>query len=371
MGQIKNIKLHIVTDIKNSNTQHTTMVRSKKNKLPIEREGIKAENPESYYTLADEEIGRGKFSVVKKATCKKTGKTYAAKIIRFDEENIRYAIREYDLMSGNLQKLEENETLKRSLPFLHETYLVRKYLILIMDLCDGRTLLEYFSSKHSISEDDVAVVVRWLCQVLKELHSNNIVHLDIRPTNIRMTSLNDMKLLDFNSARHLANKKAGEVVDVIGDTEFCAPEMLSFDRVQPNSDMWSVAVIMYILLSGVSPYFYEDEAKVTLHVEKVKYEFCPEFDSISNTAKDFIKKIFKRGPEMRMSAATALAHEWLSEGQATVRKNSKITQQDVIGATDARLYNEEGEEYIDASLVFKTYEEEEHISTEEEDSDDE
>ena len=42
-----------------------------------------------------------------------------------------------------------------------------------------------------------------------------------QPTNIRMTSLNDIKLLDYNSARHLANKKAGEVVDVIGDTEFC------------------------------------------------------------------------------------------------------------------------------------------------------
>merc|ERR1712142_343639 len=371
MGQIKNIKLHIVTDIKNSNTQHTTMVRSKKNKLPIEREGIKAENPESYYTLADGEIGRGKFSVVKKATCKKTGKTYAAKIIRFDDENIRYAIREYDLMSGNLQKLEENETLKRSLPFLHETYLVRKYLILIMDLCDGRTLLEYFSSKHSITEDDVAVVVRWLRQVLKELHSNNVVHLDIRPTNIRMTSLNDMKLLDFNSARHLANKKAGEVVDVIGDTEFCAPEMLSFDRVQPGSDIWSVAVIMYILLSGISPYFYEDESKVSSQVEKCIYDVDDNLETVSAEAKDFIKKIFKRAPEMGLTAEKALQHPWLSVDYAPTRKNSKIVQQDRIKETDERLLSEEEEEYIEASFVFRTFEEPEYISPESSEGEDE
>jgi len=347
------------------------MVKSKKSKLPVERPGIKAENPELYYTFDSEEIGRGKFSVVKKATCKKTNKVYAAKIIKFDDDSLKFAIREYDLMVSKIKDLEENDIARKSLPQLHEAYLVRKYLIIIMTLCDGKTILDFFSQKHSITEEDVAVVIRWMCDILNVLHSNNVVHLDIRPTNIRMTSLNDIKLLDYNSARHLANKKAGEVVDVIGDTEFCAPEMLSFDRVQPSSDMWSVAVIMYILLSGVSPYYYEDEAKVTLHVEKVKYEFCPEFDSISKSAKDFIKKIFKRGPEMRMSAATALAHEWLSEGQATVRKNSKITQQDVIGATDTRLYNEEEEEYIDASLVFKTYDEEEHISSEEEDSDDE
>jgi len=344
------------------------MVKAKKNKLPIEREGIKAENPELHYTFDTEEIGRGKFSVVKKATCKKTGKVFAAKIIKFDEDSLKFAMREYDLMVGKMKELEENDVLKRSVPFVHETFLVRKYLIIIMTLCDGRTLLDFFSTKHSITEEDVAVVVRWMCEVLNVLHSNNVVHLDIRPTNIRMTSMNEIKLLDYNSARHLANKKAGEVVDVIGDTEFCAPEMLSFDRVQPGSDMWSVAVIMYILLCGESPYYYEDEARVSQSVEKVQYKMDEGFETISKDAKDFIKKIFKRGPEMRMTAAAALQHEWLSEAKGNLRKSSKITKQDVIGKTDARLYSEEEEEYIDASLVFRTFNEEEHVSTEDEDS---
>lgn len=345
------------------------MVKAKKNKLPIEREGIKAENPETYYTFDTEEIGRGKFSIVKKVTCKKTGKVFAAKIIKFDDDNVRFAIREYDLMMGKIKDLETDEKIGRSVPFVHETYLVRKYLIIIMTLCDGRTLLDFFSKKHSITEDDVAVVVKWFCEVLHVLHSNNVVHLDIRPTNIRMNSLNEIKLLDYNSARHLANKKAGEVVDVIGDTEFCAPEMLSFDRVQPGSDMWSVAVIMYILLCGRSPYYYEDEARVSQSVEKVQYSMDDGFESISKEAQDFIKKIFKRGPEMRLTAAKALEHPWLSDERASIRKNSKIVVQDTIAETDSRLYSEEEEEYIDASLMFRTFEEEEYESPE--DSDDE
>merc|ERR1712142_1185519 len=371
MGQIKNIKLHIVTDIKNSNTQHTTMVRSKKNKLPIEREGIKAENPESYYTLADEEIGRGKFSVVKKATCKKTNKVYAAKIIKFDDDSLKFAIREYDLMVSKIKDLEENDIARKSLPQLHEAYLVRKYLIIIMTLCDGKTILDFFSQKHSITEEDVAVVIRWMCDILNVLHSNNVVHLDIRPTNIRMTSLNDIKLLDFNSARHLANKKAGEVVDVIGDTEFCAPEMLSFDRVQPGSDIWSVAVIMYILLSGISPYFYEDENKVSSQVEKCIYNVDENLETVSAEAKDFIRKIFKRAPEMRLTAEKALQHPWLSVDYAPTRKNSKIVQQDRIKETDERLLSEEEEEYIEASLVFRTFEEPEYVSPESSEGEDE
>jgi len=340
------------------------MSKAKKSKLPIERDGIKAENPEKYYTFAEEEIGRGKFSVVKKVTCKSTGKAYAAKIIKFDDVSLKFAIREYDLMaSGKLAH--------KSIPELHEAYLVRKYLIIIMTLCDGKTLLDYFAEKHSITEDDIAVVVKWMCTLFAELHSKNVIHLDIRPTNIRLHSMNDIKLLDYNSARHVANKKAGEVVDVIGDTEFCAPEMLSFDRVQPGSDMWSVAVIMYILLSGISPYYYDDEAKVSLCVEKVKYEFHENFADVTAEAKDFIKKIFKRGPEMRMTASAALEHKWLSDDYAAMRKRSTIVQQDLIKKTDERLYSEEEEEYIEASLVFKTYEEEEHVSTESEDDEDE
>merc|ERR1712159_289878 len=290
-------------------------------------------------------------STVKSVKSKVDGKQYAAKMIYFDDDT-RFAIREYDLMkSGKL--------VNKGLAQLHEAYMVRKYLIIIMELVDGETLLDQFYRRHSVTEDDVAFVIQELCEILDFLHQQNIVHLDIRPTNIRFQG-RDIKLLDYNSARHLANKKAGAVVDVIGDTEFCAPEMLNFDRVQPGSDMWSVAVIMFILLSGESPYYYEDEARVSQSVEKVAYAMDEGFETISKDAKDFIKKIFKRGPEMRMTAATALQHEWLSDAKGNLRKSSKITKQDVIGKTDARLYSEEEEEYIEASMVFRTFNEEEY-----------
>ena len=99
---------------------------SKKVKLPIERDGIKPENPEKYYEFGDE-IGRGKFAVVKQVVSKTSGQKFAAKIIKFDSESLKFAIREYDLMVGG--KLEHKGSVK-----LHEAYLVRKYLILILEL---------------------------------------------------------------------------------------------------------------------------------------------------------------------------------------------------------------------------------------------
>jgi len=296
--------------------------------------------------------------VVRKATCKDSGKVYAAKEIYFDDESLKFAIREYDLMVGG--KMQH-----KSLVTLHKAYMVRKYLILIMDLADGKTLLDHFAHKHSITEDDIAGAVKQMCEVLDFLHQQNIVHLDLRPTNIRVVG-RDIKLLDYNSARHLANKKAGGVVDVIGDTEFCAPEMLNFDPVLPASDMWSVAVITYILLSGISPFFYEDENQVLQTVQTVKYEWdASAFSKISTEAKDFISKCLVRAPEFRPTAADALAHPWLDDKNQGKRKAIAITAQDVMEETDSRLLSEETEEYVEASFVFRTFDEEEFESPEE------
>jgi len=332
----------------------------KNSKYPAFREGIKYENPETYYTFGDEIGGnsKGKMSIVKEAVSKVDGTKYAAKMIYFDDD-VKFAIREYDLMADKEERLAHKGLVK-----IKEAYMVRKYLIIIMDLVDGKTLLDAFANRVSITEDDVAQTIKQLCEILHNMHSKNVVHLDIRPTNMRFDG-RMLKLLDYNSARHLANKKAGGVVDIIGDTEFCAPEMLNFDPVLPGSDMWSVAVISYILLSGVSPYYHEDEKKVLETVQSVKYEWDDAFQSITSEAKDFIKKCFIRAPEMRLTAEAALKHPWLSNDLESKRKKVNIKCQDTLMKTDMRLLSEEEEEYVEASFVFRTFEEEEFVSPDE------
>ena len=143
------------------------------NKIPIERDGIKYENPEKYYEFEDEEIGRGRFSVVKVCTKKADGSKYAAKIIKFDSDTLKFAIREYDMMTND--KFNHG-----GLAQLHKAYVVRKYLILIMELVEGKTLLDHISDRHTLTEDDVSQVVRQILKILVHMADKNIVHLDLR-----------------------------------------------------------------------------------------------------------------------------------------------------------------------------------------------
>jgi len=330
------------------------------------------DKPNKFYTLTStegdgEEIGRGKFAIVCKATSKSDGKVYAAKMIYFDDD-ARFAEREYTLMKSQMPD-------HSGLVKLHQAYLVRKYLILIIDLVDGETLVESFCKRHSATEDDVAVIIRQLCEILAVMHAQNVIHLDIRPTNIRFEG-RDIKLLDYNASRKIANKTAGAVVDVIGDTEFCAPEMLNFDPVLPATDMWSVAVLAYILLSGISPFFHEDEDQVLKCVQTVtwpgsKNDWPDAFDEISTEAKEFIKKNLIRAPESRMTAADACKHAWLSSDLMAKRKKSDLTRGalDEMEVTDKRLLDEEEEDYCDGSFVFRTFQEEEYDSPVEDDDD--
>lgn len=326
------------------------------------------------------EIGMGKLSIVNLVTEKSTGNKYVAKKIYYDDD-VKFAEREYKLMMGISERQKKGAFEPK--PFfthagfvkIHEAFILRKYMVIIMENADGPTILEYVSTKNSYTENDAASLVKQILEALAYCHSYNVVHLDIRPSNIRVQKGGVVKIVDYNSARELANKKAGAVVDVIGDTEFCGPEMLNFDSVTPTSDIWGVGVLTYILLTGISPFFHEEEAKVLQAVVKVEYD-DPETD-ITSEAKDFLSKkstrVFRKAPEIsednptsRFSAVQALGHAWLDDGLASKRKGKDLggVQSD-IEDTNKRLMAEEEEDYVCCSGELRSFAEDEYESPEE------
>ncbi|NWR81880.1 MYLK protein, partial [Centropus unirufus] len=99
-----------------------------------------------------------------------------------------------------------------------------------------------------------------------------------------------------------------------GTPEFMAPEVVAFEPVCLTTDMWSVGVICYILLSGESPFQGDNDLETLSNVTAARWDFEEEtFSEISQQAKDFIAELLQKDPRRRLASAGALLHPWLQQ----------------------------------------------------------
>ncbi|XVF15910.1 hypothetical protein REPUB_Repub09cG0197200 [Reevesia pubescens] len=191
------------------------------------------------------------------------------------------------------------------------------YVYIVMELCEGGELLDRILSKKDsrYSEKDAAVVVRQMLKVAAECHLRGLVHRDMKPENFLFKSTREdspLKATDFGLSDFIRPGKRFQ--DIVGSAYYVAPEVLK-RRSGPESDVWSIGVITYILLCGKRPFWDKTEDGIFKEVLKNKPDFRRKpWPTISNGAKDFVKKLLVKDHRARLTAAQALSHPWVREG---------------------------------------------------------
>uniref|UniRef100_A0A8C0F751 Protein kinase domain-containing protein n=1 Tax=Bubo bubo TaxID=30461 RepID=A0A8C0F751_BUBBB len=169
------------------------------------------------------------------------------------------------------------------------------------------------------TEPSSAQYVQQILEGLRFMHGQAIVHLDLKPENIVCVSPGShwLKIIDFGLAR-----KLNTPVKVLhGTPEFMAPEVIAFEPVGFSTDMWSVGVICYILLSGESPFQGDNDMETLINITAAQWDFEEEiFSEISQQAKDFISQLLQKDPRHRLSSVGALLHPWLQQPQPSSTK---------------------------------------------------
>ncbi|XP_038044559.1 serine/threonine-protein kinase 17A-like [Patiria miniata] len=262
------------------------------------------------YTVQNE-LGRGRFAVVRKCTCANSGRDFAAKFVRKRKmgrschEDILKEIRILEMSTDHPRMIR-----------LHEVFETSSEVILVLEFAAGGELHPYCvaEKEDAFTEQDVVRLVRQILEGVHYLHQNNIVHLDLKPQNILLTSglpcLGDIKLIDFGIARLVHN---GEVIrDIVGTPEFVAPEVLNYEPITLATDMWSIGVLTYVMLTGISPFAGDDKQETFLNISQVNLDFPLEFfQDISDDAMDLIRRVCIKEPEKRLTAEECLNHPWL------------------------------------------------------------
>lgn len=273
---------------------------------------MKTENFNNLYTLTPKELGRGKFAVVRQCISKSTGQEYAAKFLKKRR-------RGQDCRAEILHEIAVLE-LARSCPHvinLHEVYETATEIILVLEYAAGGEIFNLCLPElaEMVSENDVIRLIKQILEGVHYLHQNNIVHLDLKPQNILLSSiypLGDIKIVDFGMSRKIGN--ASELREIMGTPEYLAPEILNYDPITTATDMWNIGIIAYMLLTHTSPFVGEDNQETYLNISQVNVDYSEEmFSSVSQLATDFIQSLLVKNPEKRPTAESCLSHSWLQQ----------------------------------------------------------
>jgi calcium-dependent protein kinase len=338
-------------------------MKIKANNLVMERH----QSPWQFYEEL-EEIGSGMYGVVKKVRLKTNPEIIRAmKII--PEENV--------LQGEGASLIDEIEILKNlehpNIMKIYECFVdENNNYYIVSELCDQGHLLSKMEKLGKMDQIVVKYLMDQIFNAVAYLHSKNILHGDIKLENVllnkitkrggrRFTNINldfnsneeltedinknfgkrktsnksnnyikdmmnyEIKLIDFGCSKYFVrrNKKKKKLRGIIGTSIYCSPEVVD-NLYDERSDEWSCGVLMYILLSGVPPFFGDTEEEIFEKIKKCKYDFTPApFKKVSKNCKDLIRRLLEPKKQYRIKANEALRHPFFTE---SFDPNSAMTE---------------------------------------------
>ncbi|XP_076904166.1 calcium-dependent protein kinase 28-like [Bidens hawaiensis] len=257
-------------------------------------------------------LGHGQFGYTYVAVDKAKGDRVAVKKIDKNKMVLPIAVEDVKREVKILQALNGHENVVK----FYNAFEDDNFVYIVMELCEGGELLDRILSKKEsrYTEKDAAIVVRQMLKVAAECHLHGLVHRDMKPENFLFKSPKEdspLMATDFGLSDFI--RPGRKFTDIVGSPYYVAPEVLK-RRSGPESDVWSIGVITYILLCGRRPFWDRTEDGIFREVLRNKPDFKRKpWPNISNGAKEFVRKLLVKYPRARLTAAQALSHPWVRE----------------------------------------------------------
>ncbi|XP_030545649.1 calcium and calcium/calmodulin-dependent serine/threonine-protein kinase-like [Rhodamnia argentea] len=183
---------------------------------------------------------------------------------------------------------------------------------LILELCSGGELFDRIVDRKRYSEAEAAAVVLQIARGLDALHRANIVHRDLKPENCLFLNKREdspLKIMDFGLS---SVEESDPVIGLFGSIDYVSPEALCQGTITTKSDMWSLGVILYILLSGYPPFIAPSNRQKQQMIMRGEFSFDERtWKNISSSAKELISSLLTVDPSRRPSTLDLLNHPWV------------------------------------------------------------
>jgi len=252
-----------------------------------------------------EKIGNGGMAIVYKAKCHVLNRFVAVKILKDEFTTDEEFIKRFAAEGQSAASLTHPNIVS-----IYDVGNEESLYYIVMELVKGKTLKE-------IIEEDGKLPWKWsvniaiqIASALEAAHKNNIVHRDIKPHNIIITEEGIAKVTDFGIAKAVSNSTITAFGTTIGSVHYFSPEHARGGHTDPKSDLYSLGVVMYEMLTGKVPFDADTPVSIALkHMQEDPNEPMELNDQIPISVNKIILKSMQKDPNCRYGSATEILRD--------------------------------------------------------------
>ena len=297
-------------------------------------------------------IGKGAFGKVNLGLNLLTGRIVAIK--SFNKQNIISEISKRKILyETNLMRNLHHKSIVKIL----ETFESEKYILIIMEYISGGNLQNFVKKRRKLTEKTAKILFKQIIEGIQYIHSQGIVHRDIKLENILLDLNNNIKICDFGVGKII--KPESTLYDQCGTPVYMAPEIIKNAGYKGFPvDIWSSGVALYIMLTGNIPF---NRGKIhDLQYNIVNKDINP-IEGISNEAKNLIEGLLNKDPNKRLTAEDILNHPWLNNiddldtnGLININKYHLFTNAEMILLSKTHIdYRKAQKEELNENFTLK------------------
>lgn len=251
-----------------------------------------------------EVIGTGGMAVVYKALCHRLNRLVAVKILKDEFSKDEDFHRRFHVESQAVAMLSH--------PNIVSVYDVSRsgdMDYIVMELIEGITMKQYLDKKGCMNWREALHFSMQIAKALEHAHSRGIIHRDIKPHNIMILKDGSVKVADFGIAR-IASAQNTLTREALGSVHYISPEQAKGGRVDNRTDLYSLGVVMYQMLTGRPPY--DGETPVSVAIQHINGNLLPPSQlnsSIPTGLEQIIMRAMAVAPENRYNSATDMLRD--------------------------------------------------------------
>jgi len=271
---------------------------------------VSLEDPEQLFRVI-EVVGQGSFGIV--CTCEHLT-THAVVAIKFieiedeeDEPSNKGLLRELDIMKSS-----------NGCPYIvqyHGSYLKEGHLMIVMEYCDGGSVQDIIKlCKAQLTEEQIAAIACQMLEGLQYLHTNKILHRDVKAGNVLVTSEGRAKLADFGVSARLMHSDQKQKT-VVGSPYWMSPEVIISTGYDHKADIWSLGITCLEMAEGRPPHYEISPMRVIFIIPHRPSPTLHDANKWSPEFKNFIDLCLNKDPSQRPTTVELLNHPFITRSK--------------------------------------------------------